>query len=345
MDIVTYRAGFAAEERRYVATCGEREESFGTRRDAQEWLANASAAGADQSRVSIDARQAASAATTTATGANQAVRSLGRGTDGGLGSNAGTADRPHAGKCDEQHGRAAAEAYGSAVESAAGGSIRYAPVAEPIEHACQNVSTTISFIRTRLEAAGCHSSEYFLSGKDNFRKALATLQPYKGNRKDVPKPVHYNALRDFIRDKYRATVVDGEEADDAIGIRATALGGRAIIVSIDKDLDTIPGLHYNFVKKELYDVSEREASRNFYCQLLTGDTTDNIPGIDGVGVVKARRILKGCTSDKALWSTVLAEYTRRYPDGFMGRDTKRALVEIGQLLYIRKQPGELWSPP
>lgn len=224
------------------------------------------------------------------------------------------------------------------------GSIVYEPVVEPVDHACQNCRTSISGILGALQLPES-AAEFYLSGKDNFRKGLATLKEYKGNRKDVPKPVHYEALRDFITHRYRATVVDGQEADDAIGIRATELGGVGIIVSSDKDLKNIPGWHYDWTKKRLHHVTEREAISHFYCQLLSGDSTDNIPGIEGVGVTKAKRILKGLTSEKSLWHAVLAEYTKRYPDGYMGRDVKQALVELGQLLWIRRQPNEMWSPP
>lgn len=306
-DILVYRCGFAAEERRYVATYGERSESFRKRRDAQEWLANASA---ELSGSDAGLRQPTCEA----------------------GQSVGLDTGERSSECVLPDGGA--------------GSIRYAPSAEPIEHACQNARTTVRSIATYLHnKVGTHKAEFYLSGKNNFRYELATLKPYKGNRKDVPKPIHYDALREFIQHAYRAEVVDGQEADDAIGIRATELRGAAIIVSIDKDLDTIPGLHYNWVKEKLYNVSEREASRNFYCQLLTGDDTDNIPGITGIGTITAKRILRGFSSDKGMWQTVLAEYTKHYPDGFMGKDTKQAVIEIARLLYIRRHTDEQWSPP
>lgn len=308
-DLVVYKCGFAAEKRRYVATYGERSEVFDGLRDARAWMSNAECADTERSRLSR------------ATAASAELS--------GLDTSPG-ATAVHPGRV-----------------SGVPNSLEYVPVVEPVENACQMARTSIDSIMASLQL-GLSSAEFYLSGKDNFRKALATLKEYKGNRKDVPKPVHYDALRDFITHKYRANVVDGQEADDAIGIRATELGGMGltpVIVSTDKDLKNIPGYHYNWVDKKLFHVTEREALSNFYCQLLSGDSTDNIPGIDGIGTTKARRILKGLTSEKSLWHAVLAEYTKHYPNGYMGRDTKQALVEIGRLLYIRRKPDEMWSPP
>lgn len=213
---------------------------------------------------------------------------------------------------------------------------------EPVEHARQNLATAISSIRSR---AGCDGYEFFISGKGNFRDALATLQPYKGNRRDAIRPTHYEALRQALLDTYGAILVEGQEADDAIGIRSTQLGSRGLIIAVDKDLDNIPGPHFNWVKNEHYNVTDEAALRNFYMQLLTGDATDHIPGIEGVGKITARKLLKSVSKPRGLWQTVLAEYIKHYPDGFLGKPTRDAVVEIGKLLYIRKYENEEWNPP
>ena len=61
------------------------------------------------------------------------------------------------------------------------------------------------------------------------------------------------------------------EADDILGILATSqkiVKGNKIIVSIDKDLDQIAGLHYNPKNKEFYKVTPKEAEYNFYFQVF-----------------------------------------------------------------------------
>jgi len=175
--------------------------------------------------------------------------------------------------------------------------------------------------------------EVFLTGKNNFRYAVAVTEPYKGNRSDKPKPVHLQSLRQYLIDEWDADVTDGQEADDSIAIRATELGGDvAVIVSLDKDFDQLTGWHYNFAKKHLYNVEQSDADLNFYSQFLTGDRVDNIIGVKGIGPVKAAKLLKDKTPYEMY--QVCVEH--------LGED--RAL-ENGQLLYLRREADEMWTPP
>jgi len=175
----------------------------------------------------------------------------------------------------------------------------------------------------------------YLTGKDNYRHDIAKTKPYKGNRKDAPRPVHLHSLREYLITAWDFRVANGQEADDAIGIHATLTRDNSIIVSIDKDLDMIPGHHYNPVKKDHYYVNDKVALKNFYRQILTGDKVDNIEGLRGIGLKKADKILGDFDTDLAMYEAVLKAY-----DG----DAERVL-ENGQLLWIRRKEGELWQPP
>ena len=73
-------------------------------------------------------------------------------------------------------------------------------------------------------------------GKGNFRYDIAVTAEYKGNRKDVEKPQHLEAIRKHMIKNWEAIVSKGEEADDLIGIAATEGGKESIVVSIDKDM-------------------------------------------------------------------------------------------------------------
>jgi len=183
-----------------------------------------------------------------------------------------------------------------------------------------------------LELDEVDTVEVFLTGKNNFRYDIAVTEPYKGNRSDKPKPVHLQSLRQHLVDEWGADISEGQEADDSIAIRATEVGKDAVIVSLDKDFDQLTGLHYNFVKKNLYNVEEDEAELNFYCQFLTGDRVDNIIGVKGIGIVKATKLLKDKTPYEMYQICVEK----------LGED--RAL-ENGRLLYLRRKPDELWQPP
>lgn len=131
---------------------------------------------------------------------------------------------------------------------------------------------------------------YLTASKDDtaFRKKI--YPEYKQNRK-APRPEHYDELREFLVREWGAVTVSQIEADDAIGIAASSLEDF-VIVSIDKDLLQIPGLHYNFVKQEFQTVTKEAGLRFFYQQCLTGDTADNVKGIPGVGPKKAEKILQ-----------------------------------------------------
>jgi 5'-3' exonuclease len=175
--------------------------------------------------------------------------------------------------------------------------------------------------------------EMFITGKGNFR---FEVQPtYKQNRSGKPKPQHLQGLREYLIEAYDANVSVGEEADDVITIRATELGGDAVIASIDKDFLQVPCWHYNLNRGTLVNVTEFEGLRFFYGQILTGDTADNVFGLKGIGPVKSTKMLAGATTEQELYDICVDAY-----DG----DTKK-VTENARLLWLRRKEGEIWQPP
>lgn len=196
------------------------------------------------------------------------------------------------------------------------------------------VSRMGNFVEGLIRLKGIDTYEGYITGKKNYRSDIAST--YKENRKDARKPVHYDSLREYLVSKWDFKVIDGQEADDAMGIKAYELPeDSSCIMTIDKDLDMIRGWHYNFVKEDLYYVTEKEAIKNFYMQILTGDRVDNIPGLKGIGPVKAKKILKDCDTEQDLFDAVLEKYDN---------DIDK-LTERGRLLWIRRQENQLWKPP
>lgn len=173
--------------------------------------------------------------------------------------------------------------------------------------------------------------QLFLTGKGNFRYNVAVTAPYKGNRKSE-KPKHYNILREYLQMAWDAQMVTGMEADDAIAIHATDLGDSSVIVTIDKDLNQVKGWHYNFVKKNLFYVTEEEGLLSFYMQMLTGDNVDNIIGARGIGPKKAAKLLED-KDESAMWALCVDA---------LGKD--RA-IENAHLLYMLRHPDEYFIPP
>lgn len=185
------------------------------------------------------------------------------------------------------------------------------------------------FITLKVEDYECH-----LTGKTNFRNRIAVTVPYKGNRIDLEKPKHYQALRDHLIKRHGAKVSVDEEADDTVAIAATRMLDKCWIVGQDKDLDQLQGWHYNPVKDERYYVTAEKGLKNFYTQLLTGDRTDSILGVKGIGPVKAKKLLSKCKTELDMWEVCLEAH------GAIER-----AVEDATLLWLRRYEGELWQPP
>jgi len=165
-------------------------------------------------------------------------------------------------------------------------------ILEPIANCLHTVDKMIHKIITNTHS---HSHMTVLSGTDNFRYYVDP--DYKANRKDSEKPKYFDQIREHLVKKHKAKIVNKMEADDAVGILATAVDEDVdkdyVIVSIDKDLDQIPGLHYNWKKDTHYTVTKAEAKEFIYTQLITGDATDNIKGLPKWGPAKAKKLLKG----------------------------------------------------
>jgi hypothetical protein len=228
-------------------------------------------------------------------------------------------------------------------------SVGFAGEGDPVAFVIDSVNRLIDSIIT-----ACNADTYtvLLTGKGNYRETTATIAPYKGNRDNSHKPVLYDDIRQHILNHRNGELITGEEADDQLGIRAIQQGH--IIATLDKDLDTVAGVHYNWRKGTMYEVSEMEAMHFFYTQMLSGDATDNIPGMfKMVGRRASKKIKDGlleCTTPYSCYQYVYEQYAEGYDNIGMCLDEKhdvltRWLTEIGQLLYIRQADGEVWTPP
>lgn len=159
----------------------------------------------------------------------------------------------------------------------------------------------------------------YLTGKGNFRCEVAKQRPYKGNR-NQPKPYWYQAIRDYLVQRYNAVIVDGIEADDAIAIEGHE-NPSAIIVSRDKDLLQCMNIVYVYPcgkqEEALHTwVTAFISAYHFFLQVLTGDTTDNYQGLPGIGGKKASSILLECVTVRELWASTVLAYTEHYGENW-----------------------------
>lgn len=198
---------------------------------------------------------------------------------------------------------------------------------QPLEFALQACKTTLDTLLAKLNPS---KVSIYLSPNRTFRHDLARTKPYKGNR-DQPKPKYLKEVEDYLVKQHGATFGVNVEADDEIGVALSREGVGAVSVSIDKDLLQIPGWHYNWVNDTVQRVAPKQGDYSFYTQMLTGDATDNIPGIAGLGPVGAAKLLDGARSSADLCSRVWSVYRGEFTDAQKARDY---FFEQAKLLWI-----------
>jgi 5'-3' exonuclease len=128
----------------------------------------------------------------------------------------------------------------------------------------------------------------YITGSNNFRKQIDLPRRYKANRK-TEKPKWFKFVKETLINELGFIVVDNIEADDAISLCSKSLEDF-VICTIDKDLMQIPGQHYNFITDTFVNVTEQEAEKFFWTQMLTGDPIDNVEGIRGMGPKKVHKL-------------------------------------------------------
>jgi DNA polymerase-1 len=156
----------------------------------------------------------------------------------------------------------------------------------------------------------CKDLYVCFTGPHNFRKAV--LPTYKAHRTQGKPPDYWDVVQ-AVTERFPTRVVDGLEADDLMGILATTPKNvdKSVVVTIDKDLRTVPGRHLNPTKETSPKVVLlKDADYFWLTQVLTGDSTDGYVGLKGIGPKKADKILGGNPNSTllALWGKIVAAY-------------------------------------
>lgn len=162
-------------------------------------------------------------------------------------------------------------------------------------------------LRERLGVQNESRIVYFLSTK-SFRHELHS--GYKANRRKAWAPPQRDLYVRCFRDMVNPWIYNGYEADDLVGIVST-YSPNCIIISNDKDLDQLPGEHYDPAKRVRYSVSPEEARFFKFYQWIAGDSGDGYGGIYRVGPVKAKDFLAGINHDK-LPDDAVAKHIRNF---------------------------------
>ena len=201
--------------------------------------------------------------------------------------------------------------------------IYYEAFKEKLEWAIQGIDERMQRI---FKETGTNKYIAFLTEGKCFRYAKALSSDYKGSRKGKDKPKWFYVLKDYLKAEYGAISIDGLEADDCVAYFANNPLFYTMICSPDKDvLLQCPGTHYNyqmvgvkdskvmFESKGFVETSEEEALNFLYLQMLMGDSTDGISGIEGMGPKKAEKYLSYMESEIGdTNSHILSAYINKY---------------------------------
>jgi hypothetical protein len=205
---------------------------------------------------------------------------------------------------------------------------------QDISHATYIVKNQIKRLKDKFKP---EAMKLILGGKQNFRDELLLPKKYKGNRKDFIRPVHLQAVREYVQQVHQAEVVNGHEADDALiyyGYELLNKDYDTILATIDKDAKAYSGLKfYDFTKEEsepllIPDLGELHLNEKdevkgsgflWYCfQHGRGDSTDFFCPYElsgkRFGDKAAYKLLKDCKSHSEALAKVVWQFKQWYPD-------------------------------
>ena len=194
----------------------------------------------------------------------------------------------------------------------------------PMANTQAAVARAVELVTSWTKNAGCKESVLVLSSvkSDSFRHKL--WKPYKEGRGE--KPVAYHAVREAVSMEYETLSVQGLEADDLMGIMATAEPDTHVIVSGDKDMLTVPARVYNPLRDgKPVKISKTVADQLWLKQTMVGDAIDNYPGIPGMGPTFAQALL---TEPKRLRRTTV----------YVGKRNPKAIEK-----WVEGEPCSLWQ--
>ena len=176
----------------------------------------------------------------------------------------------------------------------------------------------------------------FFSDSKNFRKKISP--DYKGHR-NRKKPCGYKRVIRDLRINYEVIVMKTLEADDAMGIYATAHPGNTI-VSPDKDMRQIPGKLYNLT--DTTTITAEEGAKWHMIQTLAGDQTDGYSGVPGIGVKRAETLFN---KEGYSWSTIV----KAFEDKGLTENDALLNARLARILTLddydtKRQEPILWTP-
>lgn len=209
---------------------------------------------------------------------------------------------------------------------------------EPLENCLHTIKAMIGGV---TEAIGV-SSYYGYSGKGKvFREDISTILKYKGNRDNNLRPLHLDALKEYLVKHHACEIVESIEADDACSIdsynayqvwkKSKSDKDKLVLAYVDKDYLQCAGHMYNtntcapicsyegFGWLKENDKGEVKGRGRLWLmqQVLSLDSSDNYAANSASdmkwGEKSSYKLLKDCTNDKQAFEALVKGYKTLYP--------------------------------
>lgn len=191
-------------------------------------------------------------------------------------------------------------------------------------------------IKKRIEAlvedCGVNTYDIFLSGPREVNYRYEVYPEYKAKR--PPKPAHLAAAKQYMFDELWAIEGTFGENDDQMGIAGYTAYRSAmqawqedgspegkeqfyssvVLMTTDKDLKMIPGWHYSWSPNSDHQWKWTTLDKGyewFFTQMLTGDSTDGIPGLKGVGPKAAEKVMAASETNIDRLKNVVSSYVKK----------------------------------
>jgi len=193
-----------------------------------------------------------------------------------------------------------------------------APLQSPTGEPTQAVLGTVNMLERLVRQCRPHLLAVAMDSKTpTFRKTI--FPEYKAHRPPPPPDMKQQMQRvQQIVDAFAVPVFqeDGVEADDLIASAVAAAAQkqlRVVIVSADKDLMQLLGpnvVMWDTMRDRVIGPAEVQERFGVSCEqvrdylALTGDSSDNIPGVPGVGPKTATELLKSWGSISGIYQNL-----------------------------------------
>ncbi len=210
-----------------------------------------------------------------------------------------------------------------------------------------STNAIFGFIRSLLKLQKDFSPEHLaviFDGPNNSQSRKEIYADYKANRSAAPEdlPHQIQWAQDFCEKAgIPMLCVPGVEADDTIGsiaLWAEKNHAKVFICSSDKDLCQLvnDNIHVLNVHKGNLILDSKKVEETFGVRpqqivdylAITGDQSDNVPGLNGFGPKTAKQLLKEFKTLDAILS---------HPEGVSGKKKQETLRDHADIALLSRQ--------